>query len=173
MEEALAQSDPHSLRGPVARWFIAQWVTRRRAYLTEHPIEGVSDCVRHGLVAPDWLADAFIHQYDKVLNYRVATWDEAFGRANPPGKHLLTLRLRRFFTMRVQALFEGEDALPRTMSGRKMAASTLGISEKQVRSLLSTTRLNTRGHKPQKVDRKPSLSAHDPFSMTKRSVPKK
>jgi hypothetical protein len=48
----------------------------------------------HQLPLPDWAAEAFISGYDDVLNCRVGSWDEAFGKPWP-GKHLPELAQRR------------------------------------------------------------------------------
>lgn len=52
-------------------------------------------CANHDLVMPDWVARAFIRAYDKVLRHQVATWDDAFGRPLPKGKHLSAARKKR------------------------------------------------------------------------------
>lgn len=52
-------------------------------------------CANHDLVMPEWLARAFIKGYDKVLRHDVASWDDAFGRAFPKGKHLNAARKNR------------------------------------------------------------------------------
>ena len=53
--------------------------------------------VAHGLIAPDWLATAYIRRYDAVLNCRAGSWDDplAFGKPYPKGVHLSALRRRR------------------------------------------------------------------------------
>lgn len=117
---------------------------------------------------PDWLASAFLRRYDAVLNCRIGTWDEAFGAAQPRGKHLSTLRLHRMFGARVQRLFDGPNRLPRTLAGRQEAARQLGITEKQVRTLLPKTRTNVRGHKPYREAVQPAVGANDPFALARR-----
>ena len=165
LEEAQAQPDAYALRGPVLRWGAALEITAHRVRLEQHPIEGVARCVRAGLVAPDWLAAAFMRQYDMALNCRAGTWDEAFGPAQPRGVHLSTLRLRRLYRLRLQRMFDGPDRLPRTLAGRQEAARRLGITEKQVRTLLPMTRSNARGHKPYTAVAAPAFRANDPFSL--------
>ena len=281
LAQAKAQPDPYSMRGPVHRWGAAQMLIENRAHFESCPIEGVAFCVRHGLVAPDWLADLFIRQYDKVLRCEVGTWDEAFGSAHEPGKHLARLRLRRNYRDRAEALFrpaseafarafaprridallddatvpgveqpeephlvkftvdvrdgdritfaasedhyllnpttqkhvdsgqayvlddvaarkirdrieaaqssdiETSSVLPRTRAGRDKAVEILrnedkeagrnGITEKQLRTMLSTTRSNKVGFRPYN-DKDRSVSKgkidHDPFNLTKKLIPK-
>jgi hypothetical protein len=47
-------------------------------------------CAQHGLVMPDWLANAFISKYDPVHHLQVGSWDDAesFGRPYPPKTNL-------------------------------------------------------------------------------------
>jgi hypothetical protein len=140
LEEAKAQPDAWADHGAVLRWGAAQQINSDREELEKSPIDGVARCVRAGLVAPNWLAYAFLRQYGKVLRCEVASWDEAFGPPFAPGKHLSTYRLQRHFGWRVNELFtddefRGRKALPRTPDGRKKAAALLGLSEKQVRTL--------------------------------------
>lgn len=52
-------------------------------------------CANHDLVMPEWLARAFIRSYDKVLRHDVGSWDDAFGRPLPKGKHLNAARKKR------------------------------------------------------------------------------
>jgi hypothetical protein len=173
MDEALAMDDPNSLRGPFSQWSIAHSIIQKRVYFTANPLEAVARCVRHGLVAPDWLSDAFIRQFNLVLLAKVGTWDEAFGPAHPRGKHLSRLRLERSFGLRVLWLFSGDNRLPRTNAGYAEAARNLGISTKQVQTLLPRTRSNHRGHRPQKpVAAAPMIQANDPFSLLKGKKPK-
>jgi len=49
-------------------------------------------CANHDLVMPMWVSRAFISGYDNVLNCRVGSWDDAFGRPYPKGKHLGNMR---------------------------------------------------------------------------------
>lgn len=52
-------------------------------------------CANHDLVMPEWLARAFIRAYDKVLRHDVGSWDDAFGRPLPKGRHLNAARKKR------------------------------------------------------------------------------
>ena len=104
LAEAKMQPDPYAIH----RWGAAQLILAKRAYFERHPIEGVSSCVRHRLVAPDWLAGLFIRQYDKVLNCEVLTWDEAFGDAFGPDHLTPTsemIALSRHIDVPVRELF--------------------------------------------------------------------
>ena len=179
LAEAQVQPDAFVVpRGAVLLWGCAQEINEKRDHYAQHPIGGVASCVRYGLAAPDWLATAFIQQYDKVLECRVETWDEAFGSAHPTGKHLSTHRLKRQYGWRLQELFKGSEfygrkRLPRTLAGREEAARILGITEKQVRALLPKTRINIKGHKPYGLKSVNVGSANDPFSLAASKVPKK
>ena len=179
LEEAKAQPDAWADHGAVLRWGAAQQITLEREELEIRPIDGIAQCVRAGLVAPNWLAYAFLRQYGKVLNCQVATWDEAFGPAFPAGTHLSTHRLKRDFRYQLYQLFtadefRGREALPRTPDGRKKAAALLGLTEKQVRTLLPKIRTHTRGHKPYSNPATTTvLRANDPFSLTRTKEPKK
>lgn len=52
-------------------------------------------CANHDLVMPEWLARGFIRGYDKALRHEVGSWDDAFGRPFPKGKHLNAARKKR------------------------------------------------------------------------------
>lgn len=58
-------------------------------------LAAVRICANHDLPLPPWASKAYIAAYDKVLNYRVGSWDDAFGRPFEKGKHLASLRKRR------------------------------------------------------------------------------
>ncbi len=51
-------------------------------------------CAEHGLVIPDWLADAFKSKYDPVHNLQVGSWDDkkSFGRPYPAKTNLKATR---------------------------------------------------------------------------------
>lgn len=51
-------------------------------------------CLSHGIIAPDWLADAFAKRFDAVFNADVGSWSDplAFGTPYPKGMHLAALR---------------------------------------------------------------------------------
>jgi hypothetical protein len=178
LEEAEKQPNALETRGPFHQCAMAQVILSAREEFERCPIDGIAQCVRASLVVPDWLAKAFLRQYDKVLNCHVATWDEAFGPAFASGKHLSTRRLYRQYGFRVLKLFtndefRGEKALPRTLAGRQKAAEILGISEKQVRTLMPKTRSNVKGHKPYSFRQQNNIQANDPFSLAATKVPKK
>lgn len=58
-------------------------------------LAAIRECARCGLPMPEWVAVAFIRSYDRVLNCRVKSWDDAFGAPFPKGAHLNALRKRR------------------------------------------------------------------------------
>ena len=49
-------------------------------------------CLKAGVVVPPWAAEAFGEGYRAVIDKRIASWDAAFGRPWPKGKHLATAR---------------------------------------------------------------------------------
>jgi len=198
MAEAMTQPDADAPGGPVTRWLAALALKEARVELEQHPLDGVALCIAAGFVAPDWLADAFTRQFNKVLNFEVATLDEAFppaaplsetgpralyliligaagGRPSPlypTGEHLSTRRLRRQYGVGVNQMFNFLPKLPRTPAGYKEAARRLGITEKQVRTLLPKTRTNVKGHKPYGCVASGGIMANDPFSLTIKKRPK-
>ena len=166
-EEAEAQPDAWEIGGPVLRWGAAQSILERRAQLEGSPIDGIAQCVRADLVAPDWLARAFLRQYDLVLNRHVASWDEAFGPAKPPAVHLSTLRLRRRYGLQVYKLFDAQspERLTKSKSGYATAADRLGLTPKQVRQILASIR-------PKPPSPTPALAlANDPFNLGRKRRP--
>ena len=176
--EAIALPEKLDHTDPAMQQAMAQSIIEKKEYFEKNPIRAIGICVRHELIAPDWLAKAFLRQYEKVLFCKVASWDDAFGAPHPSGVHLSTLRLKRKHIFRLTDLFtgskfEGREKLPRTLEGRKEAARQLGITEKQVRALLPKTRTNTKGHKPYGWKSATAASANDPFSLAAGKVPKK
>jgi len=129
-------------------------------------MDAVAQCVRSGLIAPDWLARKFLRCYDSVLNCRVASWDQAFGAPFPPRAKLEVWRLRRRMRWQLLAFFRAPDAPPRTAEGWKAAAAALGITPKQAKEWTPKTRSNTKGHKPYRKSTTASAEqAHDPFGL--------
>ena len=57
-------------------------------------LAAISHCVTSGLVAPEWLADAFNRRYASVVGFGAGSWDDpsAFGRPYPKGTNLASLR---------------------------------------------------------------------------------
>lgn len=198
--DAMAQPNACEPGGPVALWYAARALIDARAELEQNPLDGVALCITAGFAIPDWLGEAFLRQFNKVVNYEVATLDEAF-QPPPPragneihpdylkllnirdggrtcaltktGEHLSTRRLRRMYGNPIKELFNFLPKLPRTLAGRQEAARRLGITEKQVRTLLEKTRKNVKGHKPYGRKISTAASANDPFSLAGRKEPKK
>jgi len=54
-------------------------------------------CANHDLPLPDWASRAFIRAYDRVLRLDTGSWDDAFGRPYPKGKHLSAMRKKRMY----------------------------------------------------------------------------
>lgn len=57
--------------------------------------QAVAACARCDLQMPTWVARGFLRGYDAVVNLRMGSWDEAFGRPYPKGMHIAKGRLRR------------------------------------------------------------------------------
>jgi len=56
-------------------------------------LAAIRTCAMHGLVIPEWAADAYFDAFDRVANFEIGSWDTAFGK--PYGnKHLAALRKR-------------------------------------------------------------------------------
>lgn len=88
---------------------IFQWAGARRIEAEKEAVKRgdgfavlacIRVCVTNQLIAPNWLAYAFNRRYDKVLNCRSGSWDEAFGKPYA-GKHVAKLRQRREFRFQV------------------------------------------------------------------------
>lgn len=155
--------------GPLYQWEAAQSVNALRSAVEGgcgfDVMDAVSRCMRHDLVAPDWLARAFVRRYDSVLNCRVGSWDDAFGRPYPLRARLGTLRQRRQMRWALHSFFLGPDAPPRTREGFEAAAKALGITPRQAEEWTPRTRKNTRGHKPYKAAS--AQPANDPFGLAR------
>jgi hypothetical protein len=69
-------------------------------------------CANHDLIMPPWVSRGFISGYDSVLTCRVGSWDDAFGRPYPKGKHLVNMqqdRLKRYaIYFRIKEIIEAE-----------------------------------------------------------------
>lgn len=85
-------------RGPVFQWQAAQNIQQEREQIEAGDgfsiLAAIASCVTYGLVAPEWLARAYLRSYRKVLSCESASWDEVFGKPYP-GKKLADLRRRR------------------------------------------------------------------------------
>jgi len=105
-ERAKAEGQPEGPGLPIYRW---NALHRLRDLEEEYQLDGsgfvvlaaVRVCANHALVMPEWVAQAFINSYDKVLNARAGSWDDAFGRPYPKGKHLNTARRSRVLPIAV------------------------------------------------------------------------
>lgn len=105
LEEAMAAyrtdttSPPHAR--PHMQWAAAQGITAARHDIESGSgvavIDAVAKCVQCDLVAPDWLARAFLRRWRMVKDARVDSWDhdDAFGAPFPKGSQLAAIRRRR------------------------------------------------------------------------------
>lgn len=64
-------------------------------------LRGVKICATSDIVLPDWLADAFCNRYYEVVSRSVDSWDKAFGKPFPKGKHLNAMRKEWNLSIRV------------------------------------------------------------------------
>lgn len=64
-------------------------------------LAAVRVCANHDMPLPEWASRAFIRAYDTILNCRIGSWDDAFGRPYRKGVHLAALRKRRKLRMKV------------------------------------------------------------------------
>lgn len=156
---------------PIGQWAAAQHITEQLRDRIERgdgnaAMDAVAQCVRRGLVAPDWLVKKFLRCYDSVLNCRAGSWDEAFGAPFPPRTKLHVWRLRRVKQWQLHAYFLRPGAPPRTPEGWKAAAAACGITPKQAKEWTPKTRSNVKGHKPyRKAATCSAEQAHDPFGL--------
>lgn len=111
LAQALAHPDAHAIRGAVWQWSGAQELTGRREFYERNPLGGMAVCATHDLVAPDWLARAYLRGFDAVAGCRVRSWDEAFGTPHPKGANLAAQRRSRI--NRVEAVNAFDDLLQR------------------------------------------------------------
>lgn len=109
-DEAQAQPDPYRVRGPITQFFGAQDLILNRSFYEEHPLHGVSVCMRDDLVAPEWLAKAYLRCFRAATHGNVRTWDEAFGPAHKRGANLGAIRRRRLNCSKVTTAFIAEIA---------------------------------------------------------------
>lgn len=103
---ALIEGQPEGPDLPLYQWHALQRLERLKDEFAETGdgfviLAGVRICANHDLIMPEWLSRAFIKQYDKVLTVQVGSWDDAFGRPLPKGKHLTATRKRREMPVRV------------------------------------------------------------------------
>jgi len=95
LEEAQAQPDANEPRGAVWRACGAHMLMERRAYYEANPLDGMAVCAVHDLVAPDWLARAYLRGFRTVVNCEARSWDEAFGAPFPKGTNIAAARRAR------------------------------------------------------------------------------
>ena len=64
-------------------------------------LQAIRKCANNDLIMPDWVARNYIKRFDLVLNCKLASWDEAFGRPYPKGVHISKKRQRRLLRLQV------------------------------------------------------------------------
>lgn len=104
MEDALALPDCHAVRGPVWQRIGAERLLSHRAHYEASPLDGVAVCLVHDLVAPDWLARAYLRGFYAVKSCDTASWDVAFGAPHRKGVQLAALRRRDAARLRVASV---------------------------------------------------------------------
>jgi hypothetical protein len=79
-------------------------------------LQAIRKCANHNLVMPDWVTQNYIDRFDRVLNCKLASWDEAFGKPYPKGKHISNLRDRRSLRLqvyiRVREILAADKSIP-------------------------------------------------------------
>ena len=88
------------------------------------------------LAIPAWAAKAFIGGYQKILNCRVATWDDAFGSPFPKNFRLHDARLRRENTPRILVAVMNavlDEGIPIDAGLFEEVGQRLGLGARQVR----------------------------------------
>ena len=103
-EDVLALPDAHAPRGPVWQWGGAQRLIHHRAFYERNPLDGMAVCAVHDVVAPDWLARAYLRGFYAVTTCRVRSWDQAFGAPFPKGTNLAARRRARLHRVQVANL---------------------------------------------------------------------
>ena len=82
---------------PISRWFAMRNLDRLQRTVAQSKkgfdvLAAVRVCANCDLVMPDWLVREFITRYISVLSCSVKSWDDAFGRPYPKGRHIAALR---------------------------------------------------------------------------------
>ncbi|HOY69095.1 MAG TPA: hypothetical protein PLP29_19630 [Candidatus Ozemobacteraceae bacterium] len=84
---------------PLCQWETAQDVKKRREAVEAGDglaiLSSMRDCAKCGMIAPEWLADAFVNRCNSVFDLKVKSWDKAFGKPFPKGRQLETAREER------------------------------------------------------------------------------
>ena len=70
-------------------------MTKDRQIFEANPLHGMSICATYGVAPPEWLAMAYLKGFMAVRDFRVKSWDEAFGAPFRKGVQLAALRERR------------------------------------------------------------------------------
>jgi hypothetical protein len=58
-------------------------------------LQAIRKCSNHDLRMPDWVAQNFIDRFDQILNRKLASWDDAFGKPHAKGVHISKTRRRK------------------------------------------------------------------------------
>lgn len=83
----------------------------------------IAQCVSHGLIAPEWLAQAFNSRFNAVADLQVKSWDApaAFGLPNMKGTNIKAKRKQRHGIARVYAaIFQALEKNPKTPIGKQL-----------------------------------------------------
>ncbi len=101
-QDEQARAETAGINGPDSPLF--QWVAlneieqlRRQFEMGDDfaLLQAIAKCAQNKLLMPNWISENYLRRYRRVLHADVGTWDEAFGRPYPKGKHLVKLRQRR------------------------------------------------------------------------------
>ncbi len=135
----------------------------------------VSWCVGNGIPVPYWLALEFGDRLRQVSSFEARSLDDPAAFGPTPIKANENLRgaaLRWQWAKKLEMFFSTSGPFRRTDDGYRAAAEALGLSVKQVRTLLPKTRKNTsKGRKPSHGPAR-SVNAHNPFGLGREKGPK-
>ncbi|MFM1911818.1 MAG: hypothetical protein RJB18_1209 [Pseudomonadota bacterium] len=93
-------------QSPTNQWYVAQEINNNKKNIlsgdSRKLIDSVASCLSAGLIAPNWLASAFLSRYRVVNDYESKSWDDpkVFGLPHPKGTQLQSQR-KRLFKMRL------------------------------------------------------------------------
>jgi hypothetical protein len=94
-------------------------------------LHAIRKCANHDLVMPHWVAQNYINRFDRVLHCKLASWDEAFGRPHPKGKHISDMRqrteLRLAVYLRIREIRQADKSIAIDNNLFASVAADLGI----------------------------------------------
>ena len=92
-------------------------------------------CGKSGIPLPPWIVNAFEEGRRRVADMELGSWDEAFGRPWPKGRHLSQLRRRKRLKAMIHNEVSGSKTIPRSEAGFAQNGARHDISASQAREL--------------------------------------